>query len=236
MSYINQYYDFHGERLLVQHFMTKMYTDLSEEESYRFLMTEGHTLEEYQYYDKVLEDIDARTISFLKSKQGFFFLGDFKNGSEANIYSNNFLSTYEALSLISKGVVATRIDYYWDYGFYLSVCRLLSVECCYPDFSPILEFLGGTPSDNQLSNLKGICSLLGVDTSENGLKNCDLMKEYLKRLTSMFGGVSSSEPNENLKSICDLLGVQTTENDLKECELSKYYVKQISNMLRGENA
>lgn len=107
-------------------------------------------------------------------------------------------------------------------------------ECCYPDFSPIVIILGGTPSPVQLENLKSICYLLGVNTAENGLKDCDLMKEYLKRLNQILGGSPYPEPNDNLKSICYLLGVDNSENGLKDCELSKDYVKRISKMLGAE--
>lgn len=104
-------------------------------------------------------------------------------------------------------------------------------SCCYPNFAPIVQILGGTPSSDQLTNLKSICQLLGVDTSENGLKDCDLMKEYLKRLVLNFGNTPSTEPNDNLKSICHFLGVDTSENGLSGCDLSKDYVKRDGLML-----
>lgn len=107
-------------------------------------------------------------------------------------------------------------------------------DCCYPDFSPIVRILGGSPSPVQLENLKSICHLLGVDTAENGLKDCELMKDYLKRLNQILGGSPYLEPNDNLKSICYLLGVYSAENGLKDCELSKDYVKRISKMLGAE--
>ena len=111
---------------------------------------------------------------------------------------------------------------------------MCSSSCCYPDFSPIVRILGGTPSLVQLENLKSICYLLGVNTAENGLKDCDLMKEYLKRLNQILGGSPYPEPNDNLKSICYLLGVDNSENGLKDCELSKDYVKRNSKMLGAE--
>lgn len=113
----------------------------------------------------------------------------------------------------------------------------LSVSpCCQPDFAPIVKTLGGTPLEDQNDNLKSICQLLDVDTADNGLTDCNLMKDYLKRLVSFLGGSPSDEPNDNLKSICQLLGVDTAENDLKDCDLSKDYVKRISKMLGGLNA
>lgn len=117
---------------------------------------------------------------------------------------------------------------------YLCSWKCFPFECCYPDFSPIVRILGGTPSLVQLENLKSICYLLGVYTAENGLKDCDLMKEYLKRLNQILGGSPYSEPNDNLKSNCYLLGVDNSENGLKDCDLSKDYVKRISKMLGAE--
>ena len=117
-------------------------------------------------------------------------------------------------------------DIYFNYFEYIGM--LCAPSCCYPDFAPIVAILGGTPSTDQVINLKSICYLLGVDTSENGLSACDLMKEYLKRLNQILGSSSLSlEPNVNLKSICYLLGVDTFENGLQDCELSKEYVKRI---------
>ena len=112
----------------------------------------------------------------------------------------------------------------------------LIYPCCYPDFAPILKTLGGTPSSDQLANLKSICQFLGVDTSENGLSGCELMKEYLRRSNQNLGGTQSTEPNDNLKSICYLLGVDTSENGLSGCELSKDYVKRDGIMLGAEYA
>lgn len=47
--------------------------------------------------------------------------------------------------------------------------------------------LGGTPFLEPNDNLKSICYLLGVDTSENGLKDCELSKNYVKRNGIMLG-------------------------------------------------
>jgi len=119
--------------------------------------------------------------------------------------------------------------YYGD--FYRFRGCIANMTCCYPDFAPIVQILGGTPSSDQLTNLKLICQLLGVSTAENVLSGCDLMKEYLKRLVLNFGSTPSTEPNDNLKSICHFLGVDTSENGLSGCELSKEYVKRDGQML-----
>ena len=41
--------------------------------------------------------------------------------------------------------------------------------------------------EQQLIYLKGICTVLGVDTSTNGLTGCALVNEYLKRIGTMLG-------------------------------------------------
>lgn len=40
----------------------------------------------------------------------------------------------------------------------------------------------------QIENLKKICFLLGVDTEEYGLKDCELANSYLQRIIQMLGG------------------------------------------------
>ena len=40
----------------------------------------------------------------------------------------------------------------------------------------------------QIENLKIICGLLGIDTAENGLKDCELANSYLQRIITMLGG------------------------------------------------
>lgn len=42
--------------------------------------------------------------------------------------------------------------------------------------------------ENQIQNLKTICQLLGIDTAENGLKDCELANSYLQRIITMLGG------------------------------------------------
>ncbi|QEH06739.1 hypothetical protein [Sulfurospirillum multivorans] len=121
------------------------------------------------------------------------------------------------------------------YNHFLYVGILCSPICCYPNFIPIVQSLGGIPVTDQLQNLKIICQLLGIDINTT-LSDCDAMKEYLKRIVTVLGGTSSIEPNENLKSICYLLGVDTAENGLSDCALSKDYVKRNGIMLGAENA
>lgn len=172
----------------------------------------------------------------------------FSSIDEAILYLSSFSFTFDEACLYCLGNNLDRVlmveicpqsSSYYNRSIFHTV-RLVffppEPPCCYPDFSSIVKTLGGSPSSVQLDNLKSICQLLGVDTSNNGLKDCDLMKDYLKRLVSFFGGSPSSEPNDNLKSICQLLDIDTADNGLKDCELSKYYVKQISNMLGGTNA
>lgn len=120
---------------------------------------------------------------------------------------------------------------YYTYDSFGSDLSYSPLPCCYPDFAPIVQILGGTPSSDQLTNLKSICQLLGVDTSQGGLFGCELMKEYLKRLVLNFGNTPSTQPNDNLKSICYFLGVDTSENGLSGCDLSKDYVKRDGIML-----
>jgi len=45
--------------------------------------------------------------------------------------------------------------------------------------------------EQQLQYLRGICIVLGVDTSENGLSGCELFSEYLKRISLMLGVVNA---------------------------------------------
>ncbi|MBN1839490.1 MAG: hypothetical protein JW802_05540 [Campylobacterales bacterium] len=155
-------------------------------------------------------------------KNGYFGLKDFGWGIVHSYtpYPKNALYPYHGY--YTYDVTAT------------DMLIFLDDSCCYPDFSPIVRILGGSPSSIQLENLRMICYLLGVNTAENGLKDCDLMKEYLKRLNQILGGSPYPEPNDNLKSICYLLGVDSAENGLKDCELSKDYVKRISKMLGAE--
>lgn len=150
---------------------------------------------------------------------------------------NDFIVGVDVYRVVSFSYVDKNKEYcsaYYNCLFEQTFGPLVYPECCYPDFSPIVRILGGTPSPVQLENLKSICYLLGVNTAKNGLKDCDLMKEYLKRLNQILGGSPYSEPNDNLKSICYLLGVDNSENGLKDCELSKDYVKRNSKMLGAE--
>ncbi|ATB69163.1 hypothetical protein SJPD1_1051 [Sulfurospirillum diekertiae] len=126
-----------------------------------------------------------------------------------------------------------KIDgYYYCKGDEWTVYGVLPpVVCCYPDFAPIVKIFGGTPSSNQLSNIKTIASLLGCDTSENGLSGCKLGFLYVERVVAMLGGSVYSDLPLTLKEACRVLGVDTNENGLKDCELSKEYVKRISTML-----
>lgn len=48
--------------------------------------------------------------------------------------------------------------------------------------------------NQQIENLKKICFLLGVDTEEYGLKDCELANSYLQRIIQTLGG----EPNATL--------------------------------------
>lgn len=142
-----------------------------------------------------------------------------------------FLSSIE-----DSGRVGYAYRYKYNYEHGTTYALIQKLACCYPDFVPIVQILGGIPSSNQLANLKSICQLLGVDTSANGLSACELMKEYLKRSNQNLGGTPFAEPNDNLKSICYLLGVDTSENGLSGCELSKDYVKRIGQILGAEYA
>lgn len=108
---------------------------------------------------------------------------------------------------------------------------LSMITCCSPDFSRIVQILGGSPSSNELNNIKIIAFLLGCDTSENGLSGCELGLDYLKRISLLLGGSVGSDLVTTLKEICRVLGVDTIENGLSDCELSKDYVKRISTML-----
>ena len=42
--------------------------------------------------------------------------------------------------------------------------------------------------ENQIENLKTICQLLGIDTAENGLSDCELANDYLHRIITFLGG------------------------------------------------
>ena len=42
--------------------------------------------------------------------------------------------------------------------------------------------------NQQKEKLKKICFLLGVDTEEYGLKDCELANSYLQRIIQMLGG------------------------------------------------
>lgn len=42
--------------------------------------------------------------------------------------------------------------------------------------------------EEQLQLLKGICTLLGIDTNPNGLTECALAKSYLQRIIKFLGG------------------------------------------------
>lgn len=42
--------------------------------------------------------------------------------------------------------------------------------------------------NEQIQNLKIICQLLGIDTSENGLTGCALGNSYLQRIIQCLGG------------------------------------------------
>nr|WP_316722695.1 hypothetical protein [Sulfurospirillum sp. 'SP'] len=42
--------------------------------------------------------------------------------------------------------------------------------------------------NEQIQNLKIICGLLGIDTSENGLTGCPLANSYLQRIIQFLGG------------------------------------------------
>ncbi|AFL69757.1 hypothetical protein Sulba_2490 [Sulfurospirillum barnesii SES-3] len=163
----------------------------------------------------------------------YSFLFDCVNPyTSGNVGHNGFNTFFTKTFYFDKYPNSTAIR--WHYEMFDFFCFADGIECCYSDFSPIVKNLGATPSPVQLENLKQICYLLGVDTAENGLKECELMKEYLKRLNQILGGSPYVEPNDNLKSICNLLGVDSAENGLKECELSKDYVKRISKMLGAE--
>ena len=147
------------------------------------------------------------------------------------LYSGFVLHSYSYLS----GILSSGRRYIYA-PFYEYLNFVGAPTCCYPNFAPIVQSLGGIPVTDQPQNLKIICQLLGVDTAENGLIDCDLMKLYLKRVVSFFGGTFSDQPNENLKSICQFLGVDTAENGLTDCDLSKDYVKRNGVMLGAENA
>lgn len=155
----------------------------------------------------------------------------------SNLFENVGFRRYLSYFTKTSSVYPTKApNFRWLYDSFNFYCFVDGFTCCQPDFAPIVKTLGGTPLEDQNDNLKLICQLLGIDTSENGLTDCDLMKDYLKRLVSFFGCSPSDEPNDNLKSICQFLGVDTSENDLKDCDLSKDYVKKTSEMLGGTNA
>jgi len=42
--------------------------------------------------------------------------------------------------------------------------------------------------NDQIQNLKIICELLGIDTSDNGLTGCALANSYLQRIIQFLGG------------------------------------------------
>lgn len=124
-------------------------------------------------------------------------------------------------------------DVLWNLNFEGAFFPLIYPSCCEPDFLRIVQILGGSPSSNQLNNIKNIAFLLGCDTSENGLNGCALGSDYLKRISLLLGGSVGSDFAITLKEICRVLGVDTSENGLSGCELSKDYVKRISTMLGG---
>lgn len=119
----------------------------------------------------------------------------------------------------------------YNYDVVMRFYGYLIYPCCYPDFSPIVHILGGTPSTDQAINLESICDLLGADTVKTGFTECDLMKKYLENIVFILGGTPLIEPNDNLKSICQLLGADISDNGLIGCELSKEYVKRIGVIL-----
>jgi hypothetical protein len=51
----------------------------------------------------------------------------------------------------------------------------------------IVQNFGGTSKAEPNDNLKSICYLLGVDSNENGLSDCALSKDYVKRIGIMLG-------------------------------------------------
>ena len=48
--------------------------------------------------------------------------------------------------------------------------------------------------NQQIENLKIICQLLGIDSGDYGLKDCELANLYLQRIIQTLGG----EPNATL--------------------------------------
>lgn len=175
-------------------------------------------------------------LSFLTFEDAYVYLAQQMIENPSSLSPWSYCFTY----VQSVSLVPVQYGGEWRYPVTLSqrFCNGFACfpRCCYPDFIPIVKTLGGIPVTDQPQNLKLICQLLGVNTAENGLIDCALMKSYLKRLVEILGGVSSTEPNENLKSICYLLGVNTAENGLTDCALSKDYVKRNGVMLGAENA
>ena len=77
-----------------------------------------------------------------------------------------------------------------------TICQLLGIdtstslnncEAMKDYLKRIVSILGGSPLSEPNLNLKSICQLLGVSTLENGLKDCDLSKEYVKRISKGLG-------------------------------------------------
>jgi len=164
--------------------------------------------------------------SFDSVEDAVFHIGNIESSS----FWNRNVDIFKIVDIsILDGFYTVTIDVSVFGGF------LVFGDCCYPDFSPIVQTLGGIPVTDQPQNLKIICQLLGIDINTT-LSDCDAMKEYLKRIVTVLGGTFLTEPNENLKSICYLLGIDTSENDLTDCALSKDYVKRNGVMLGAENA
>lgn len=76
------------------------------------------------------------------------------------------------------------------------ICELLGVdtntsldncEAMKEYLKRIVQILGGSPLIEPNDNLKSICYLLGVDSNENGLTDCELSKDYVKRNSKMLG-------------------------------------------------
>ncbi|WP_151897980.1 hypothetical protein [Sulfurospirillum diekertiae] len=51
----------------------------------------------------------------------------------------------------------------------------------------LVQFFGLSAQNEPNENLKLICYFLGVDINENGLKDCELSKDYVKRISTMLG-------------------------------------------------
>ncbi len=126
-------------------------------------------------------------------------------------------------------------EFVFDYAF-SSLGFLVYGYCCYPDFAPIVNVLGGTSVTYQAENLRIICQILGIDFFENSLDNCQLVNFYLEKIVEILGGTSSPLVNENLKIICQALGIDFNSNGLIDCMLSKDYVKRIGLTLGATNA